>query len=96
MGDIIPDSRATSPGISSQVFAWRKEAREGKIAEQPGSGLVDCAFAPVVVTGGSHVPPLGAIDISRMEIVLRNGRRIVVDASVDAAALDRVVNVLER
>jgi transposase len=37
----------------SQVFAWRKEAREGKIAEQPGSGLFDCVFAPVVVTGGS-------------------------------------------
>ena len=32
----------------------------------------------------------------RMEIVLRNGRRIVVDASVDSAALDRVINVLER
>jgi hypothetical protein len=31
-----------------------------------------------------------------MEIVLIGGRRIVVDGSVDAAALDRVVNVLER
>jgi hypothetical protein len=31
-----------------------------------------------------------------MEIVLRSGRRIVVDAGVDAAALDRVVEVLER
>jgi hypothetical protein len=31
-----------------------------------------------------------------MEIVLVSGRRIVVDASVDAAALARVVNVLQR
>ena len=31
-----------------------------------------------------------------MEIVLIRGHRIVVDASLDAAALDRVVNVLER
>jgi len=31
-----------------------------------------------------------------MEIVLGSGRRIVVDAGVDAAALARVVNVLER
>jgi len=31
-----------------------------------------------------------------MEIVLLSGRRIVVDASVDGAALDRVVTVLER
>jgi transposase len=80
----------------SQVFAWRKAAREGAIAERPGSGLFDCAFAPVLVTDGSHVPPSGAIDSGRMEIVLRNDRRIVVDASVDAAALDRVINVLER
>jgi hypothetical protein len=58
--------------------------------------LFDCAFAPVLVTDGSHVPPSGAIDISRMETVLRNGRRVVVDAGVDAAALDRVVSVLER
>ena len=80
----------------SQVFAWRKAAREAKIAERPGCGLFDCAFAPVVVTDGSHARSSGAIDIGRMEIVLHNGRRIVVDASVDAAALDRVVNVLER
>jgi hypothetical protein len=31
-----------------------------------------------------------------MEIVLISGRRIVVDVSVDTAALDRVVHVLER
>ena len=80
----------------SQVFAWRKAAREGKITERPGSGLFDCGFAPVLVTEGSHMPPSGAIGIGRMEIVLRNGRRIVVDASVASAALDRVINVLEQ
>jgi uncharacterized protein YlzI (FlbEa/FlbD family) len=31
-----------------------------------------------------------------MEIVLVSGRRIVVDTSVDAAVLDRVITVLER
>jgi hypothetical protein len=31
-----------------------------------------------------------------MEIVLIDGRRVVVDAGVDAAALDRVITVLER
>jgi len=31
-----------------------------------------------------------------MEIVLVSGRRIVVDTSVDAAGLDRVITVLER
>ena len=75
----------------SQVFAWRKAVREGEITERSGS--FDCAFAPIVVSGS---PPLGAVDGGRMEIVLLSGRRIVVDARVDAAALDRVVNVLER
>jgi transposase len=78
----------------SQVFAWRKAVREG---EEAGSGSLDCVFAPVVLTGGSRVsPPIGTIGGGRMEIVLIGGRRIVVDASVDAAALHRIVDVLER
>jgi len=79
----------------SQVFAWRKAVREGTI-EEAGSGSLDCMFAPVMVTGPSGIPPSGGIGCGRMEIVLISGRRIVVDASVDAAALGRIVNVLER
>ena len=78
----------------SQIFAWRKVAREGDITELPG-GSLDCAFAPIVVTG-SLPPSSRAVGCGRMEIMLVSGRRIVVDASVDAAALDRVVNVLAR
>jgi transposase len=78
----------------SQVFAWRKAAREGNLGEA-GCGSFDGAFAPVLVTDGSHLPP-GTIGCGRMEIVLVSGHRIVVDTGVDAAALDRVVNVLER
>ena len=79
----------------SQVFTWRKAAREGDIGET-GCGSFDCAFAPVLVTGGSCVPPSSAVGCGQIEIVLLSGRRIVVDASVDAAVLDRVVTVLER
>jgi transposase len=78
----------------SQVFAWRKAAREGN-PEEAGCGSLDGAFVPVLVTSGLHLPS-GTIGCGRMEIVLVSGRRIVVDAGVDAAALDRVVNVLER
>ena len=78
----------------SQVFAWRKATREGNIEE--ASGGFDSAFTPVLVTGGLRMPPSGALGYGRMEIVLLSGRRIVVDAGVDAAALDRVVGVLER
>jgi transposase len=78
----------------SQVSAWRKAAREGNI-EEAGCGF-DSAFTPVLVTGGSRMPPSGVLGYGRMEIVLRCSRRIVVDAGVDAAALDRVIDVLER
>jgi hypothetical protein len=40
--------------------------------------------------------PSGEVDHGRIEIVLASGRRIEVDAGVDAAALDRVITVLER
>jgi transposase len=78
----------------SQVFAWRKATREGNI-EEAGCGF-DGVFAPVLMSSGSRMPPSGVLACGRMEIVLVSGRRIVVDASVDAAALDRVVDVLER
>ena len=79
----------------SQVFAWRKAVRASQIAASAGSRSFDRAFAPVVVSG-SRLSPFGVVDCGRMEIVLLSGCRIVVDVSVDAAALDRVINVLER
>ena len=80
----------------SQLFAWRKAAREEGLAAATGSGSVDYRFMPVVVPGGSALPQSGSLACGRMEILLVSGCRIVVDAGVDAAALDRVVNVLER
>ena len=81
----------------SQVFAWRKAVREEEgLAAATGSVSVDYGFMPVVVTGGSPLPQSGSLACGRMEIVLLSGRRIVVDTGVDAAALDRVITVLER
>jgi hypothetical protein len=41
-------------------------------------------------------PPLATAAPGRMEIVLGNGRRIIVDTSVRAAALACVIKVLDR
>lgn len=41
-------------------------------------------------------PGTAAAPTGRMEIVIAKGRRIIVDADVDAAALARVVAVLDR
>src|SRR5215472_15626682 len=80
----------------SQVFAWRKAARAGDITGRLGCISLDGAFTPVLVSDGSCTPPSASIGCGRMEIVLLSGRRIVVDASVDAAVLERVITVLER
>jgi transposase len=80
----------------SQLFAWRKAARDGRLIED---GSVE--FAPVVVMA-SNLPervalsPADAPSPGRMEIVLDNGRRVIVDASVRAAALARVIKVVDR
>jgi transposase len=51
--------------------------------------------------GDGQVEPAKAVPApppqsSRMEIVVSNGRRVIVDAGVDAAALGRVLDVVER
>ena len=79
----------------SQLFAWRKVVRDGNI-EEGSFGSFDGAFAPVVVTNEARLLPSGVLGSGRMEIVLVSGHRIVVDASVDPAALGRIVNLLER
>jgi len=51
----------------SQVFAWRKAAREGNI-EEAGLGSFDGAFALVVVTNEARLLPSGAIGCGRMAV----------------------------
>lgn len=77
----------------SQLFAWRKVARDGRLVEESG-----IAFAPVVVASepAALPAPEAASRQGRMEIVLGNGRRVIVDNSVRAAALARVIRVLDR
>jgi len=56
-------------------------------------------FAPVVFATEAPMPPADpplATGAERIEIVLANGRRILVGSAVDADALARVLTVLER
>lgn len=71
-------------GLTRSLLAsWRRQF--GVRAVSSGSGLVPAVVVPERSTASS-----------RMEIVAANGRRIIVDAGVDAAALSRVLDVLER
>ncbi len=86
-------STARRYGISpSLLFAWRRSFRVARI-DFPCLGA---GFVPAVVV--PEEPPFKApsAQAGRMEIVVRSGRRITVDSSVDAAALARVMEVVER
>ena len=82
---------------ANQVFTWRRQFAEAVPA-----------FVPVVVSDDVEPPSLAteapaaegraspAEVNGRMEIVLEGGCRIIVDRTVNAAALSRVLGVMER
>ena len=77
-----------SPGL---LYTWRRAFRVRPI------GVEDSApgFVPAIVVAEAQ-PGTARSALGRMEIVVAKVRRIIVDAGVDAAALARVVAVLER
>ena len=98
-------------GLSaSQLFTWRRLAREGRLVEADETTV----FAPAIIRGESlagsqtsapehvvaaeNVPSPSCLTNAsgRIEIVLMHGHRVIVDTGVDAAALRRVLDVLER
>jgi transposase len=91
---------------SGQLFQWRRLAREGKLAAEDGTvGFVPALVVADEAAGEAPKPaldrrapcrgPEGSVR-GRMIIALAGGHRVIVDSGVDAAALRRVVEVLER
>jgi transposase len=89
-------------GLSnSQLFSWRRLAREGKLVlDGDDAGFVPAIVAPErsdredgnsLAQSGTAMPTEG-----RMEIVLSHARRVIVGRDVDLVALGRVIDVLER
>jgi transposase len=88
------------------LFSWRRQFRQ-----RPG-GSGEASLVPAVITAKEPVedrpaetPRERQIDLAsnsaprptgRIEIVLDSSRRIIVDQDVTAAALARVIGVLER
>jgi transposase len=104
---LVPGARvsevARRNGISaSLLFTWRRQARAS------GSSAIAPRFVPVRIAGpvpeiskpSSDEPPQSRPATSGrsglIEISLGGGKRVRVDANVDAAALARVLDVLER
>jgi transposase len=87
-------------GISaSLVFTWRRQSRANHVPASVASrfAAVRISEAPPETAVSTSEPPRAAGGRSGViEISLGGGRRVRVDASVDAAALARVLDVLER
>src|SRR5271165_898832 len=84
----------------SQLFTWRRQLASAA-ASQSAATQTAPTFTPVCEP--AEIAPAALAEAKRepgptgrMEIALANGRRIIVGADVDARALARVVDVLER
>ena len=89
-------------GVSpAQLFTWRRQVRTGQLAAEGFNG-----FVPACVVGDGTTSASMSASAScknpqtsgrgKIVIVLAGGGRIIVGPDVDAAALRRVVEVLER
>ena len=82
-------------GISrSLLTAWRRQYRNGELGGGHSPG-----FIPLMVSAEPSVAappvPLRSNPEARVEIALRNGRRLVVPANVDPEALARLLPVVD-
>jgi transposase len=87
-------STARRHGISrSLLMTWRRAFR----AEPMGAGIQQSGFVrAVVATAETVAAESSASTTGRMVIEIGKDCRVIVDAGVDAAALARVLAILER
>jgi len=87
-GPRLVSATARRYGIStSLLFTWRRACR------QSPSQTADNGFVPAVVV--PDVRPAVPTGSGRIEIVLANKRRVIVDGGVDIAVLCQLVEALE-
>ncbi len=93
-GPRLVSAVARRHGLSAnQLFVWRRLYREGKLgAAEDGPGFVPAIIAPEPATSAaSNVARSG-----RIEIVLSEPRRLIVESAVDVEALERIAAALKR
>ena len=96
-GPRLVSATARRHGISrSQLLAWRRTLRAERSEAAPGFVPAVIVSEPPTAATAQTVSRCARPGDDRIEIVLARGRRIIVGAGVDAAALSRVLDVLER
>ncbi len=93
-------------GISRSLLTrWRKEHRLGLLEGAPPAQFSPVLIAPVSIApvsiaperpGAANVTPATRAASETVEVTLVNGRRLAVPATIDPAALGRLIQVLER
>ena len=83
----------------SQLMAWRRALKVERVAPKPAPAFVPAVLVPEPAAKSEPAPrrrrPRQAVQ-GRMVIEVGRGRRVVVDGAVDAEALARVLDVLDR
>lgn len=83
-------------GISrSMLTVWRRQYRRGELGSEPPPAFIPVTLpneAPATTT----LTPLPSNPEARIEIALKNGRRLVVPANVEPEALSRLLPVLDQ
>jgi transposase len=97
-GPRLVSATARRHGIArSQLLAWRRTlCAEHQAGPAPGFVAAVIAPEPPTATAPQTSSRCARPGDDRIEIVLTRGRRIIVGAGVDAAALSRILDVLER
>lgn len=96
-GPRLVSATARRHGVSrAQLLAWRRSL---KVERE--EAVVTPSFVPAIVEPEPVARPRSRSRSSgtssgRIEILLTRGRRVIVDAEVDAEALSRILDVLER
>ena len=95
-GPRLVSATARRHGISrSQLLAWRRTLQAERLAE-PVPGFVPAVIVPEPPSAATPASRCAKPGDDRIEIVLARGRRVIVGTGVDAAALSRVLDLLER
>jgi transposase len=88
-GPRLASATARRHGLSKQLlFGWRKAYRAGQFGGVEG-------FVPAIVALDAR-KKVEKAERCRVEVVIANGRRVIVDGAVNVEALLRIVAGLER